>query len=71
MYLGSKYEDIYPLHSRTVAEKIAHKAFTQAQVTRKEGEILKLFEFGIDFVTPYDLYQTFTTLVTARASGPT
>jgi hypothetical protein len=37
----------------------------------KEGEILKLFEFGIDFVTPYDLYQTFITLVTARVSGPT
>jgi G2/mitotic-specific cyclin 3/4 len=29
MYLGSKYEDVNPLLSKTVADKIAHKAFTQ------------------------------------------
>ena len=28
MYLASKYEDIYPLHSKVVSEKIAHKAIT-------------------------------------------
>ena len=29
MYLASKYEDIYPLHSRVVSEKISHNAFSQ------------------------------------------
>ena len=29
MYLASKYEDIYPLHSKVVSEKISHGAFTQ------------------------------------------
>eukprot|EP00352_Strombidinopsis_acuminata_P006114 CAMPEP_0176363474 /NCGR_PEP_ID=MMETSP0126-20121128/19139_1 /TAXON_ID=141414 ORGANISM="Strombidinopsis acuminatum, Strain SPMC142" /NCGR_SAMPLE_ID=MMETSP0126 /ASSEMBLY_ACC=CAM_ASM_000229 /LENGTH=79 /DNA_ID=CAMNT_0017719777 /DNA_START=1698 /DNA_END=1937 /DNA_ORIENTATION=+ len=28
MYLASKYEDIYPLHSKIVANKIAHGALT-------------------------------------------
>lgn len=28
MYLASKFEDIYPLHSRVVAEKISHNAFS-------------------------------------------
>ena len=29
MYLASKYEDVFPLHSKMVSEKIAHKAITQ------------------------------------------
>ena len=29
MYLASKYEDIYPLHSKVVSDKISHGAFTQ------------------------------------------
>ena len=28
MYLASKYEDIFPLHSKIVSEKIAHRAIT-------------------------------------------
>jgi len=28
MYLSSKYEDIYPLHSKVVSEKISHNAFS-------------------------------------------
>jgi cyclin B len=28
MYLASKYEDIYPLHSKIVSEKIAHGAIS-------------------------------------------
>ena len=28
MYLASKYEDIYPLHSKVVSEKISHSAFS-------------------------------------------
>jgi hypothetical protein len=32
MYLASKYEDIYPLDSKTISKKIAHNAFTKEQV---------------------------------------
>lgn len=32
MYLASKYEDNFPIHSKVVAEKIAHGALTQAQI---------------------------------------
>lgn len=56
MYLASKYEDIYPLHSKVVSEKISHGAFTQKQILGREEEFLKLFDFEMDFITPYDLH---------------
>lgn len=37
MYLGSKYEDIYPLHSKIVYEKIAHKAISAKEILAKES----------------------------------
>ena len=66
MYLASKYEDIYPLHSRVVSEKISHNAFTQKQILKREEEFLKLFEFQFDFVTSYDIYQTYMALIKQR-----
>lgn len=66
MYLASKYEDIYPLHSRVVSEKISHNAFSQKQILKREEEFLKLFEFQFDFVTPYDIYQTYIALIRQR-----
>ena len=43
MYLASKYEDIYPLHSKVVSEKISHGAFSQKQILARESEFLQLF----------------------------
>ena len=60
MYLASKYEDIYPLHSKIVSEKIAHRAISSKEILKKEGEFLDLFKYDIDFVTHYDFYQTYT-----------
>ena len=45
MYLASKYEDIYPLHSRIVSDKIAHKAISSKEILRKEHEFLRIFDF--------------------------
>jgi len=56
MYLASKYEDIYPLHSKVVSEKISHGAFSQKEILAREAEFLRLFDFEMDFVTPYDLH---------------
>lgn len=56
MYLASKYEDVFPLHSKVVSEKIAHGAISPKQITEKEIEFLQLFEFQIDFVTHYDFW---------------
>jgi hypothetical protein len=36
MYLASKYEDIFPLHSKVVSEKIAHKAIPAKDILMKE-----------------------------------
>ena len=59
MYSASKYEDIFPLHSKIVSEKIAHKAITAKDILKKEAEFLRLFDFEVDFVTHYDFYQTY------------
>lgn len=56
MYLASKYEDVFPLHSKVVSEKIAHGAISPKQITQKEIEFLQLFEFQVDFVTHYDFW---------------
>jgi cyclin B len=45
MYLASKYEDIYPLHSKIVSDKIAHKAFSSSEILKKETDFLNLFDY--------------------------
>ena len=59
MYLASKYEDIFPLHSKIVSEKIAHKAISAKDILKKEKDFLALFDYEIDFVTHFDFHQTY------------
>ena len=59
MYMASKYEDIFPLHSKVVSEKIAHGSITAKEVVAKEREFLTLFDFNTDFVTHFDFLQTY------------
>jgi hypothetical protein len=66
MYLASKFEDVYPLHSRVVAEKISHNAFTQKQILAREEEYLRLFEFQFNFVTAFDLHQSYFSIMRKR-----
>ena len=60
LYMASKYEDVFPLHSKIVAEKIAHFAISAENIVKKEREILQMFGFQLDFVTHFDFYQTYT-----------
>jgi hypothetical protein len=46
-----------------VSEKISHGAFSQKAILKKEEEFLKLFQFQFDFVTTYDIFQTYMTLI--------
>lgn len=66
MYLASKYEDIYPLHSKVVSEKISHGAFSQKQILAREEEFLKTFGFEMDFITAYDLHSSYVHLIRKR-----
>lgn len=59
MYLASKYEDIFPLHSKIVSDKIAHKAIASKEILKKEGEFLNVFDFEMDFITHFDFHQTY------------
>ena len=58
MYLASKYEDIFPLHSKIVSDKIAHKAISSKDILKREEEFLATFEYEMDFVTHLDFHQT-------------
>lgn len=64
MYLASKYEDIYPLHSKIVSEKIAHKAISAKDLLKKEEKFLSLFNYEVDFVTHFDFHQTYADKLT-------
>jgi len=66
MYLASKYEDIYPLHSKIVSEKIAHKAIPAKDILHKEKEVLDLFDYDIDFVTHFDFHQTYADKISTQ-----
>lgn len=54
MYMASKYEDVFPLHSKVVSEKIAHGSISAKEVVAREREFLGLFDFNTDFVTHFD-----------------
>ena len=66
MYLASKYEDIYPLHSKIVSEKIAHRAISAKDLLKKEESFLTLFNYEIDFVTHFDFHQTYADKLTRQ-----
>jgi hypothetical protein len=45
LYMASKYEDVYSLHSKIVSEKIAHFAISAENIVKKEREILQMLDF--------------------------
>jgi len=59
IYLASKFEDVFPLHSKVVSQKIAHGAITPEQIKEKERDFLEMFNYEMDFITPYDFHQTY------------
>ena len=59
MFLSSKYEDVVPLSSKIVSEKIAHRAISAKEIIKREAEFLDLFDYEVDFVTHYDFYYTY------------
>lgn len=65
MYLASKFEDVFPLHSRIVAEKIAHGTMTPKDIMLEEQRYLKLFGFSVDFTSHFDFHETFIAKITS------
>jgi hypothetical protein len=59
MYIASKFEDVFPLHSKIVSEKIAHGTMTPKQIVAEEQRYLKLFGYTTNFITHFDFYETF------------
>lgn len=46
MFIAAKYEEIYPPDSKTVANKVAHGAFTQKLILCKEQEFMVVLDFN-------------------------
>jgi len=59
MFLASKYEDIYPLNSKIIADKIAHGAISSSEILKLERDFLEIFDFQVDFVTHFDFHKSF------------
>ena len=59
MYMASKFEDVFPLNSHTMSEKIAHGSLSIKEVAKAEKSFLKTFDFQIDFITAMDFHQLF------------
>lgn len=71
MFLSSKYEDVMPLSSKIVSEKIAHRAITATEIIAREAEFLDLFDYEVDFVTHYDFYYTYQDRLKAKLTNVT
>jgi hypothetical protein len=60
MYLATKYEDVYPFSSFIAYERISHKAVSQKEILRLEGEFFWLCDFDLQTVTPFDFHEYIT-----------
>lgn len=66
MYISSKYEDVFPFSSYIAFERISHKAVSQKEILRMEGEFYRLLEFQLEFVTAFDFHQYILGFLTHR-----
>ena len=58
-YLAGKFEDIVTLKARYLSEQVAHGAMTPRDILRGEEQMLKLFDFQVNFLTHLDFYETY------------
>ena len=59
MFLGSKYEDIYPLKMKTVHEKIVHERISIQAIKALEMDMLRTFSYKIHAPTVLDFLKVF------------
>ena len=59
IFLASKYEDISPIKSETVSEKIAHGQISASDILAQELHFLDVFDYNLDFVTHFDFLLTY------------
>ena len=59
MFIGSKFEDIYPLKMKTVFEKIAHKKLEISRIKEIELDMLSSIEYKIHAPTVLDFLKVY------------
>ena len=59
MFVGSKFEDIYPLKMKTVFEKIAHKKLEISRIKEIELDMLSSIEYKIHAPTVLDFLKVY------------
>lgn len=60
MFIGTKYEEIWPLKLKTVYEKIGHKKFSEHSIRELETQMLTLSKFKVDKFSVYDFVELMT-----------
>jgi len=59
MFIGTKYEEIWPFRLKTVYEKIGHKKFSDIAIKELENEMMVCFDFKIERFSVYDFVELF------------
>ena len=59
MFVGSKYEDIFPLKMKTVHEKIVHERITIQAIKNQEMDMLQTINYKIHAPTTLDFLKVF------------
>ena len=59
MFVGSKFEDIFPVKMRTVHEKIAHKKLTVDEIKALELDLMQTIQYQVHAPTPLDFLKQF------------
>lgn len=59
MFVGSKYEDIFPLKMKTVHEKIVHERISIQAIKNLEMDMLKTINYKIHAPTSLDFLKVF------------
>lgn len=68
LYLASKFNDIHPIHSQIVAEKISHGTKTKSEIIADEEHYLKVLGARVDFVTPFDFHEAYIGVIANNIS---
>lgn len=70
LYLGSKYEDVFPLTSDVISDKVTHGAFSQSNIKTREMIMLQTLNFEIDLVTHFDFLTEFLRISNLQTEPP-
>jgi hypothetical protein len=68
LYLASKFDDTHPIHSKIIADKIAHGSMTKSDIIDAEEHFLDVLGMRVDFITHYDFHEAYMASIENQVS---